>query len=150
MIFSVFQKNLVFGYSWSTRKPWFPMDKRPLVKGRIANFCISLDVFEFLRFGCFFRFSKKIGFWGILGPPGNHASWWIIAGWRIANFGIFQDVFEFLRFEWFFPFFKNIVFWGILGPPSYGIGATIRIGREMLCFPYTGFFHTYLAKALLF
>ena len=29
---------------------------------------------------------------------------------------------------------------GILGPPSYGIGATIRIGREMLCFPYAGFF----------
>jgi hypothetical protein len=31
-------------------------------------------------------------------------------------------------------------FWGILGPPSYGIGATIRIGREMLCLPYVGFF----------
>ena len=30
--------------------------------------------------------------------------------------------------------------WGILGPPSYGIGATIRIGREMLCLPYAGFF----------
>ena len=29
---------------------------------------------------------------------------------------------------------------GILGPPSYGIGATIRIGREMLCLPYAGFF----------
>ena len=27
-----------------------------------------------------------------------------------------------------------------LGPPSYGIGATIRIGREMLCLPYAGFF----------
>ena len=26
MIFSVFQKNLFFGYSWSTRKPCFPMD----------------------------------------------------------------------------------------------------------------------------
>ena len=25
-------------------------------------------------------------------------------------------------------------------PPSYGIGATIRIGREMLCLPYAGFF----------
>ena len=30
-------------------------------------------------------------------------------------------------------------FWGILGPPSYGIGATFRIGREMLCLPYAGF-----------
>ena len=29
---------------------------------------------------------------------------------------------------------------GILGPPSYGIGATIRIGRDMLCLPYAGFF----------
>jgi hypothetical protein len=25
-------------------------------------------------------------------------------------------------------------------PPFYGIGATIRIGREMLCLPYAGFF----------
>ena len=32
------------------------------------------------------------------------------------------------------------MFWGILGPPSYGIGATIRIGREMLRLPYAGFF----------
>ena len=30
--------------------------------------------------------------------------------------------------------------WFCLGPPSYGIGATIRIGREMLCLPYAGFF----------
>ena len=43
-------------------KPRFPMDERPLVKGRIANFGISLDVFEFLRFGCFFQFFKKSGF----------------------------------------------------------------------------------------
>ena len=51
MIFSVFQKNRVFWYSWSTRKPHFPIDLRPLVKGRIANFCIFLDIFELLRFG---------------------------------------------------------------------------------------------------
>ena len=30
--------------------------------------------------------------------------------------------------------------WFCLGPPSYGIGATIRIGQEMLCLPYAGFF----------
>ena len=30
-----------------------------------------------------------------------------------------------------FSFFKKIGFWGILGPPSYGMGATIRIGREI-------------------
>ena len=30
--------------------------------------------------------------------------------------------------------------WGILGQPYCGIGATIHIGREMLSFPYAGFF----------
>ena len=30
--------------------------------------------------------------------------------------------------------------WFCLNPPSYGIGATIRIGREMLCLLYAGFF----------
>ena len=30
-------------------------------------------------------------------------------------------------------------FFGIFGPPYFGIGATIRIGQEMLCFPYAGF-----------
>ena len=29
--------------------------------------------------------------------------------------------------------------WVCLGPPSYGIGATICIGREMLCLSYAGF-----------
>ena len=28
---------------------------------------------------------------------------------------------------------------GILGQPYCGIGATIRIGREILCLPYAGF-----------
>ena len=41
------------------RKPRFPMYSRPLVEGRIANFGISLDIFEFLRFGWFFPFLKK-------------------------------------------------------------------------------------------
>ena len=58
----------------------------------------------------------------------------------IANFGISLDVFEFLSFGLFFPFFKKIVFLGILGPPYRGIGATIRIGREMLCLLYARFF----------
>ena len=41
----------------------------------------------------------------------------------------------------FFSFSKKKYgFWGILGPPDYGIGATIRIGREMLYLPYVGFF----------
>ena len=34
---------------------------------------------------------------------------------------------------------KVFVCWFCLGPPSYGIGATIRIGREMLYLPYAGF-----------
>ena len=65
------------------------MDKRPLVKGRIANFCIFLDVF---------RFFKKIGFLGILGP-------------------LYCD-----------------------------IGATIRIGQEMLCLTYEEFFYTNMSE----
>ena len=39
-----------------------------------------------------------------------------------------------------FLFFKKIGFLGILGPPYCGIGATIRISREMLCLPHAGFF----------
>ena len=35
---------------------------------------------------------------------------------------------------------KKIRFWGIFGPPYCGIGATILIGREMLCLPYGIFF----------
>ena len=36
---------------------------------------------------------------------------------------------------------KKIGFLGILGPPYCGIGATIRIGREMLGLLYAGFFN---------
>ena len=40
------------------------------------------------------------------------------------------------------PCKKNCFFccWFCLGPPSYGIGATIGIGREIQCLPYAGFF----------
>ena len=38
--------------------------------------------------------------------------------------------------------------WFCLGPPSYGIGATIRIGRGMLCLPYAGFMW-YVLKLLV-
>ena len=47
-----------------------------------------------------------------------------------------------------FPFFKKIRFLDILGPPYCGIGATIRIGREMLCLQYKGFFRRHLKKAI--
>ena len=50
-------------------KPRFPIDQRPLVKGYIANFGISLDVFEFFRFDYFFGFNFFFGFLCILGPP---------------------------------------------------------------------------------
>ena len=48
-------KNVFFvvgDFAYKTRwKQPFPMDSRPLVKRRIANFGIFLDVFEFLYFG---------------------------------------------------------------------------------------------------
>ena len=68
------------------------MNERPLVEGYIANFGISLHVFDF--------------------------------------FCVFND---------FFSFFKKVGFLAILGPPYRGIGATIRIGQEILCLPYAGF-----------
>ena len=40
---------------------------------------------------------------------------------------------------------KKNGFLGILGPPYCGIGAPVRISREMLCTPYAGFF-CYLAR----
>jgi hypothetical protein len=45
-----------------------------------------------------------------------------------------------------FSVFQKIGFWSNLGPPYYGIGATIRIGREMLCFPYAGFYFNKLGE----
>ena len=50
-------------------KPPFLMDYRPLVKGHIANFSISLDIFEFLRFGWFFLFFKKNRVFGYSWSP---------------------------------------------------------------------------------
>ena len=64
--FVVFLLILPYKTWW---KPRSPMDQRPLVEGRIANFGISLDVFEFLHFWWFFRFSKKSVFWVFLVHP---------------------------------------------------------------------------------
>ena len=81
-----------------------------------------------------------------------YKTWWkpsFPMDWRplvekyIANIGISLVVFEFLHFGWFFCFPKKIRFLGILGPPYCGIGATIRIGREMLCLPYAGFLRAF-------
>ena len=79
------QKNEIFFWlilPYKTRwKPGFPMNKRPLVTGCIANFGIFLEVFEFLSFGWFIQFFKQFGFLGILDPPGNHAFRWIRDLW---------------------------------------------------------------------
>ena len=40
----------------------------------------------------------------------------------------------------FFRLKKKVWFLGTPGPTYCGIGATIRIGQEMLCLPYVGFF----------
>ena len=58
----------------------------------------------------------------------------------MANFGKYLDFLSFCALDDFFPFFKKIGILGNLGPPYRGIGATICIGREMLCLPYAGFF----------
>ena len=90
-IFHLKKKKSFFGYSWSTRKPRFQMDQRPLVEGRIANFGIFLDVFEFCVLG--YSLSNKT-WWKPRFPMDKRPQ---VEG-RIANFGIFLDVFKFLRF----------------------------------------------------
>ena len=55
--------------------------------------------------------------------PSSSRRFWVFAFWMI------------------FSVFQKIGFWGILGPPSYGIGAAICIGREVLCLPYAGLFY---------
>ena len=47
-----------------------------------------------------------------------------------------------------FSVFQKFGFLGILGLPYCGISATIRIGQEMLCLPYAGFFCLALLKVL--
>ena len=47
-----------------------------------------------------------------------------------------------------FSVFQKKIFFGILGPTFCGIGATIRIGREMLCLSYAGFFFEPFPKSL--
>ena len=55
---------------WKPASRWI----RNLWSKGISLILASLDVFEFLRFIWFFLFKKKIGFWGILGPPSNSNS----------------------------------------------------------------------------
>ena len=88
----------------------------------------------------FFCFSKKLGFRKFLVhletklPNGLETS-----GQRVyRKFWHISRLFEFCILDDFFCFSKNS---GFLGPPYCGIGATIRIGREMLCLPYAGNFY---------
>ena len=73
IFFLFFKQNWVLGYSLSNKtwwKPRLPMDQRPLVEARIANFGIFLDVFECLRFGWFFSvFFQKLVFLVFLVHP---------------------------------------------------------------------------------
>ena len=48
----------------------------------------------------------------------------------------------------FFRFFNKFGIFGILGQPYCGVGATIRIGREMLCLPYEGFLNMHFGKPM--
>ena len=66
---------------------------------------------------------------------GNHASRWITDLWSKSI-----SLFRFSILDYFFPFLILLGFLCILGPPYCGIGATIRIGREIRCLPYAGFF----------
>ena len=96
----------------------------------------------FSLFRMIFLFFKQFGFLGILGPPGNHTSRWIRDLWSkgislilayismCLTFCVLDDI----------SVFQKIWVLSILGPSYCGIGATIRIGREMLCLPYAGFF----------
>ena len=54
--------------------------------------------------------------------------------WFCRPVSVRQLYWDMRRLYWY-----DAGFGGILGPPSYGIGATIRIGREMLCLPYARF-----------
>ena len=122
--FSVFQKNWVFGYSWSTRKPRFPMDQRPLVKGCIANFVIFLDIFEFLRFGRFFSVFQKVWIQGCSWcnktwqKPGFPMDQRPLVKGCISNCVIFLDVSEVLRF---YCFSKKSYFWIFLVHPMASV-----------------------------
>ena len=90
--------------------------------GCIANFGISLDMFEFFAFLVISSvFQKKIRFLGILSPPGNHASRWIKdLWWKGVSLilAYFQTFLSFCVLDDFFLFFKNLGFWVFLVHPT--------------------------------
>ena len=61
--------------------------------------------------------------------------------------GISLDFLSFCVLDEIFRLKKKNGFLCIIGPPYSGIGATIRIGREMFCLPYAGFFFGQSVKA---
>ena len=87
------------------------------------SFCVLDD---------FFRFSKKIGFLGILGPPGNHASRWIRDLWSKGILLILAYLQTFLSFcvlEDFFRFSKIWVF-GYYWSTLHMVETTLPDGLE--------------------
>ena len=100
---SFFLLILPYKTLWKLR---FPMDQRPLVEGRIANLGISLDLLSSCVLDDFLLFFKKIGFQGILSPPGNHASQCIRDFWSKGVLLIWAYLQTFLSFCVLFDFFR--------------------------------------------
>ena len=89
----------------------------------------------------FLRFSNNLSFWVFLVHPETT----LPDGLEISGQWAYHKFWHISRSFWVFVFwmifsvFKKNGFLGILGPPYCGFGATICIGREMLCLPYAGF-----------
>ena len=88
------------------------MDWRPLVEGRIANFGIVLDVFEFSRSGWFFPFVKKNWVLGYSWSTLLSVERCFVS--RMRDFWVLSQ-FEFLSFVtiWVFEFCYSLIFWVI-------------------------------------
>ena len=96
-------------------------------------FCVFWMIFSVFFF--------KLGFWVVL----VYLETTLPDGLDTSGQRAYRKFWHSSRRFWVFAFwmifsvFQKILFWGILGPPSYGIGATFRTGREMLCLLYAGF-----------
>ena len=96
---------------------------------KLSKIAARKKVFFFAYFAGLFQWSGYITTWGgYIEIWGGYITTW---GSYIEIWGGYIEIWG--GYIW-------CGFWGILGPPSYGIGANIRIGREMLCLPYAGFF----------
>ena len=78
-------------------------------------------------------------FWGLFCPHFQKSDVQNFRDLESLGKSAYLRLFEFFRFGLFFPFLIYFLVLCILGPPYCGIGATIRIGREIQCLPYAGF-----------